>query len=162
MIVENWCLIDVYAGNNESGPVYERLPAKQIDANVYKLLASPGLTLNLAKGDLIRLDGVDLPATVVMRGGNFCIQIYSNEISKDDAAWLEAELKGRMNGALDSMNEGSLACSVPAVNGIGKINELFNEFKRRSGVEWYYSNIYKNFEDPSDETLLNWWVVCEK
>ncbi len=67
-----------------------------------------------------------------------------------------------MNGTLDSMNEGSLACSVPAVNGISKINELFDEFKRRSGVEWYYSNIYKNFEDPADETLLNWWVAYEK
>ncbi|WP_246797613.1 DUF4265 domain-containing protein [Burkholderia perseverans] len=162
MNIENWCLIDVYAGNNESGPVYDRLPAKKIDVDVYELLASPGLTLNLARGDLVRLDGVDLPVTVLMRGGNFCIQIYADEVSKNDISWLEAELKDKMNGTLDSMNEGSLACSVPAVNGISKINELFDEFKRRSGVEWYYSNIYKNFEDPADETLLNWWVAYEK
>ena len=42
--------IRVLAGENTDGPVYETLPARQIDEHVYELLASPGLTLNLARG----------------------------------------------------------------------------------------------------------------
>ncbi|WP_253185474.1 DUF4265 domain-containing protein [Burkholderia plantarii] len=152
------CLINVYAGRNESGPVYEELPARKMEGGVYELLASPGLTLNLAKGDWVRLDGNDHPATVVRRGGNFCIQIYADEMPKEDIEWLERVLIEEVSGTLDGVNGGNLSCSVPAANGLDKINVFFEKFKRRTGIEWYYSNVYKNFEDPSDETLLNWWI----
>ena len=66
--------IRVLAGENTDGPVYETLPARQIDEHVYELLASPGLTLNLARGDIVSIADPLAPAEVLKRGGNFCIQ----------------------------------------------------------------------------------------
>lgn len=152
------CLVNVYAGNNDLGPVYEELPANYIGNDTYELLASPGLTLNLAKGDLIRIDDVNRPATVLKRGGNFCIQIYAKQITRDEIEHLEHCVRRELNGSLDGVNGGNHALSVSSRNGIETINRFFDNFKKRTGIEWYYANIYKNFEHPSDETLLNWWV----
>jgi hypothetical protein len=157
--VENeCCLINVYAGKNDSGPVYEELPAKYIEGDIYKLLASPGLALNLAKGDVIRIGDAGRPADVLERGGNFCIQIYTDEVSNDEIERLRSGVSQELGGSLDGVNGGSLALSVPSSNGVEAINQFFDDFKMRTGIEWYYANIYKNFDDPNDETLLNWWM----
>ncbi|UQO33861.1 DUF4265 domain-containing protein [Burkholderia cepacia] len=66
-------LIHVYAGSSGDAPVHEELPARQVEPGIYELLVSPGLVLNLAKGDLVRIDDPDRPATVLKRGGNYCI-----------------------------------------------------------------------------------------
>lgn len=152
------CLIKVYAGRNDAGPVYEELPAMPLGDGSYKLLSSPGLTLNLAKGDHVRIDEVERPASVLTRGGNFCIQIYAERIEQADIDALDRQVRQQLHGSLDGVNGGNLALSVPAANGIDAINRFFDEFKVRTGIEWYYANVYKNFEDPSDETLLDWWV----
>jgi hypothetical protein len=31
-------------------------------------------------------------------------------------------------------------------------------FRDRTGIQWYYANIYQNLDDDDDETLLNWWL----
>ncbi|RBB31837.1 hypothetical protein DPV79_40220 [Burkholderia reimsis] len=152
------CLVNVYAGHNDAGPVYEELPALSIGDGSYELLSSPGLALNLAKGDLIRIADTDRPATVLRRGGNFCVQIYADEIPRGEVERLEREVGQELAGSLDGVNGGNLALSVPSTNGIEAINRFFDEFKERTGIEWYYANVYKNFEDPSDETLLDWWL----
>lgn len=152
------CLINVYAGRNDAGAVYEQLPAMPIGDGSYELLSSPGLTLNLAKGDCVRIDDVERPAVVLTRGGNFCIQIYADQIEQADLDALERQVHQELRGSLDGVNGGNLALSVPATNGIDAINRFFDAFKARTGIEWYYANVYKNFEDPSDETLLDWWV----
>ncbi|WP_186204446.1 hypothetical protein [Burkholderia gladioli] len=46
----------------------------------------------------------------------------------------------------------------PANNGLEKINLIPDDFTRRTGAAWYFANIYKNFEDPEDETLFDWWI----
>ncbi|MBN3809667.1 DUF4265 domain-containing protein [Paraburkholderia sp. Ac-20347] len=150
-------VIRVYAGHNELGPVYEELQAVQLDDGSCELLASPGLALNLAKGDLVCIDDVSRPAVVLKRGGNFCIQIYADAIPDTEVARLERDVANESGGSLDGINNGNLALTVPSINGLASINKFFDEFKRRTGIEWYYSNVYKNFEDPTDETLLNWW-----
>ncbi|WP_232450448.1 DUF4265 domain-containing protein [Burkholderia ubonensis] len=152
------CFIKVYAGRNDAGPVYEELPAMPTGDGSYELLSSPGLTLNLAKGDRVRIDDTERPAAVLTRGGNFCIQIYADQIAQADVDALERQVHEELHGSLDGVNGGNLALSVPATNGIDTINRFFDAFKARTGVEWYYANVYKNFEDPDDETLLNWWV----
>ncbi|GJH32248.1 hypothetical protein CBA19CS91_05845 [Paraburkholderia hospita] len=97
--VENeCCLINVYAGKNDSGPVYEELPAKYIEGDIYKLLASPGLALNLAKGDVIRIGDAGRPADVLERGGNFCIQIYTDEVSNDEIERLRSGVSQELGG----------------------------------------------------------------
>ncbi|WP_175811357.1 DUF4265 domain-containing protein [Burkholderia contaminans] len=150
-------LVNVYAGHNDQGPVYETLPARLVGDDAYELLASPGLALNLAKGDVIRFGDKTRPVTVLERGGNFCIQIYADEISVDEIKRLERDVQA-LGGSVDGVNGGNVALSVPSSNGVDAINRLFDEFKRRTGIQWYYANIYKNFEDPDDETLLDWWV----
>lgn len=152
------CLIKVYAGRNDAGPVYEELPARPIEDGSYELLSSPGLTLNLAKGDRVRVDDAEQPAVVLARGGNFCIQIYADQIAQVDVDTLERQVRQELHGSLDGVNGGNLALSVPAANGLDHINRFFDAFKARTRIEWYFANVYKNFEDPSDETLLDWWV----
>lgn len=154
----NISLIYVYAGDNELGPVNEEIPAIQLGDNTYELLSSPGLTLNLAKGDVVLIDEKNKPAKVLKRGGNFCIQIYANGLSNDVILSLENGVQEKLGGTLDGVNEGNLSLSVPAKTGIDRLRSFFDEFTAKTGVQWYYGNIYKNFEDPDDETLLYWWT----
>ncbi|RBB35774.1 hypothetical protein DPV79_27550 [Burkholderia reimsis] len=151
-------LIYVYAGNSGDAPVREELPARQVEPGIYELLASPGLTLNLAKGDLVRMDDPDRPATVLKRGGNYCIQIYGDAIPDRDIDRLAHEVESELGGTLDGRYGGSLALSVPSGAGGERIRTVFDGFTARTGLAWYYANIYRNFEDPDDETLLDWWL----
>lgn len=152
-------VIYVYAGRSSDGhPVHEELPAREIAPGDYELLASPGLTLNLAKGDIIRIDDPDRPATVVKRGGNYCIQVYGDTIPRDEIDRLSHEVEIELGGTLDGRYGGSLALSVPSKAGDERIRAVFDGFTERTGLAWYYANIYLNFEDPDDETLLDWWI----
>jgi len=54
------CLINVYAGMNDKGVVYEELPARKLDDNLYELLSSPGLALNMARGDIVSIPDASL------------------------------------------------------------------------------------------------------
>lgn len=150
------CLIKVFV--SDRGPVYEELPAIHKGKYIYELLSSPGLALNLAKGDLVDIEDLNSPAVVIKRGGNFCINIYAGHLAKEKIERLEAEVGELLGGTLDGVCKGTLAFSVSCKNGIEKIESVFNGFKESTGVDWYYSNIYKNFNDLDDDTLLNWWV----
>ncbi|MBA9901913.1 DUF4265 domain-containing protein [Burkholderia cepacia] len=151
-------LIHVYAGSSGDAPVHEELPARQIEPGIYELLASPGLVLNLAKGDLVRMDDPDRPPTVLKRGGNYCIQIYGDAIPDHEIDRLASEVESELSGTLDGRYGGSLALSVPSGAGGERIRTVFDGFTARTGLAWYYANIYRNFEDPDDETLLDWWL----
>ncbi|MCG8296308.1 DUF4265 domain-containing protein [Pseudomonas entomophila] len=154
--VEAFSVIKVFV--SARGPVYEELPALWKGEGVYELLSSPGLALNLAKGDLISIEDPNAPAVVIKRGGNFCINLYADHIDADTLSTLESQVNVLLNGTLDGVYRGNLAFSVPARSGKENIREVFNRFKEATGIEWYYSNIYKNYSDLDDETLLNWWL----
>lgn len=151
-------LIKVFVAMRDNGPVSEELPARRVGPSRYELLASPGLALNLARGDIIEITAPDMPATVIERGGNFCIQIYADEIAPQDLQALEQEVGSQLQGTIDGMYRGNLALTVPASAGMDKICQVFDAFTERTGVQWYFANVYKNFEDVNDETLLNWWL----
>ncbi|KVQ18666.1 DUF4265 domain-containing protein [Burkholderia cepacia] len=151
-------LIYVYAGSSGDAPVHEELPARQVEPGIYELLVSPGLVLNLAKGDLVRIDDPDRPAMVLKRGGNYCIQIYGDAIPDHEIDRLASEVESELSGTLDGRYGGSLALSVPSGAGGERIRTVFDGFTARTGLAWYYANIYRNFEDPDDETLLDWWL----
>lgn len=122
------------------------------------MLSSPGIALNLARGDIVSIKDREAPAVVLQRGGNFCIQIYADAIPQEEIAWLENAVVCELGGTLDGVFEGNLSLAVPARNGMEKINDLFNRFRDRTAIQWYYSNIYKNLDDDEDETLLYWWL----
>ncbi|QHC90174.1 DUF4265 domain-containing protein [Pseudomonas chlororaphis] len=150
-------LIQVYVADDD-GPFFEELPARKIDQDIYELLSSPGIALNLARGDIVSIKDREAPAVVLQRGGNFCIQIYADAIPQEEIAWLENAVACELGGTLDGVFEGNLSLAIPARNGMEKINDVFNRFRDRSATQWYYSNIYKNLDDDEDETLLYWWL----
>ncbi|WP_029526949.1 DUF4265 domain-containing protein [Pseudomonas chlororaphis] len=150
-------LIQVYVADDD-GPFFEELPARKIDQDTYELLSSPGVALNLARGDIVSIKDREAPAVVLQRGGNFCIQIYADAIPQEEIAWLENAVACELGGTLDGVFEGNLSLAIPARNGMEKINDVFNRFRDRTAIQWYYSNIYKNLDDDEDETLLYWWL----
>ncbi|WP_083299505.1 DUF4265 domain-containing protein [Janthinobacterium sp. MP5059B] len=151
--------IRVLADEDTDGTTYETLPARQIDEHVFELLASPGLALNLARGDIVNIADPLSPALVLKRGGNFCIQIYdADAVSQSAVDQLEYDVQKQLGGTMDGQYEGNLIFSVPGHHGIYNVNGPFDAFREATGVEWYFANIYANLDDDNDETLLNWWV----
>ncbi|GGY69094.1 DUF4265 domain-containing protein [Pseudoduganella albidiflava] len=150
-------LIALFVAMRENGPVCEEIPAQSLGGNQYELLSSPGLALNLARGDIVEIKSGTAPATVVRRGGNFCIQIYADELAAAHVAELRENVGEKLHGTLDGSYRGNLALSVPASAGMASICEVFDGFTARTGVPWYFANVYKNFDDAEDETLLDWW-----
>ncbi|ACX86346.1 conserved hypothetical protein [Pectobacterium parmentieri WPP163] len=151
-------LVHIYVANNDDGPVFEQLPVREIEKETYELLSSPGLALNLARGDIFRIKGKHTHPEVLKRGGNFCIHIYADELPPEDITRLEDEVLSQLNGTLDGIFEGNLTLAVPARNGMDKIADILDAFREKTGIEWYFSNIYKNIDDDEDETLLYWWL----
>ncbi|MET3118846.1 hypothetical protein AAKU64_003081 [Undibacterium sp. GrIS 1.8] len=151
-------LIHVYAGESNNLPVFEELPAYNLGGNIYELLSSPGLALNLAKSDVVEIVDTKQPVKVLKRGGNFCIQIYSDNISDQDLSHLEKDVAHVLSGTVDGVYMGNLSLTVPSSAGIENINVFFDSFTKKTGVQWYFGNVYENFEDIQDETLLNWWL----
>jgi len=117
--------IQVFAGNSSDGPVYEELPARHVGATAYELLSSPGLALNMARGDVISIKNKSTHAVVLERGGNFCIHIYADSIPAADIAELEVDVRRELGGTLDGVFEGNLSLAVPASNGMNKIQRGF-------------------------------------
>jgi Domain of unknown function (DUF4265) len=150
--------VNFYAGTANNSPVFEELPVRKIVDNQYELLSSPGLALNLAKGDIVCVFDEHHSPKVLKRGGNFCIQIYSEHISKVALKHFTKTLQSKLNGTLDGKYMGNLAISVPAAAGLASIREFFDAFTEQTGIQWYFGNIYKNLEDANDETLLDWWL----
>jgi hypothetical protein len=126
-------LIRVCAGQNATGLIYEELPAVPIGDGSYELLASPGLALNLANGDRVRIDDAERLAVVLSRGGNFCIQIYADQIAQADVDTLERQVHQELHGSLDGGNGGNLAFSVPAANGLDQINRFLTPSRHEQG-----------------------------
>lgn len=152
-------LIHVYAGEDDSEPIFEELPARRIDEDTYELLSSPGLALNLARGDIVSIRNKNTHAEVLSRGGNFCVQIYEDEdIPQGILSRLEREVAAELGGTLDGINGGNLSLTIPSKNGMDRIRDVFDRFRDQTGIQWYYANIYRNLDDHDDETLLDWWL----
>jgi len=140
--------IRVLAGENTDGPVYETLPARQF-VDVF---------VDLARGDIVSIADPLAPAEVLKRGGNFCIQIYADDVPQEAVDQLERDVQEQLGGTMDGQYKGNLTFSVPGHHGIYSVNGPFDAFRTATGVEWYFANIYVNLDDDDDETLLNWWV----
>lgn len=154
---EGTTLTALFVAMREHGPICEEVPAHSLGGDRYELLSSPGLALNLARGDIVETgDGV-VPATMVERGGNFCIHVYVDDIPAQAVADLERDVGEQLRGTLDGTYRGNLALTVPASAGMPAICRVFDAFTETTGLQWYFANIYLNFEDVEDETLLDWW-----
>ncbi|WP_028546469.1 DUF4265 domain-containing protein [Paenibacillus taiwanensis] len=147
--------IKVLADTSSQVAVLEELPAEYLCDHKFKLCASPGLTLGLAKGDTIRLHPSG-EFELIQHGGNFCIQIYKDQPSKEKIELVESIVKQELSGSLDGFDNGSLAFTAPISNGFRATNHVFNQIRELLESEYYYSNIYKNPYDIEDEELVSW------
>lgn len=148
-------IAQLLAGARTDGsPVYEEVVVESLGLGRFKVMQSPGLVLGVAADDVIEVSS-DRRATVVERGGNLCIQIYT----KGHGAKIEPFVRNRlapMNGRLDGRSEKQLVFTVPARAGLVAVekalSDALGEFPE---AEWYYGNVY----DPVDGvTPLNWWL----
>ncbi|GKT26893.1 DUF4265 domain-containing protein [Acidovorax sp. SUPP3334] len=152
---DNFSIIKILAGHNKNGPVHEELPAKQLDDGAYRLLASPGLVLGLAKNDLISLNQ-EGEARLLRHGGNFCIQIYLENPDQAKISKAAEIIDSKLSGTIDGTGGGVIAFSVPISNGFQKTNDTFDQISSLLGSEYYYTNVYKNLGGINDETLTDW------
>ena len=145
----------LFAGARTDGsPAYEEVVVERLGTGRFKVMQSPGLVLGVAAGDVIDVSE-DRRATVVERGGNLCIQIYT----KGEGAQIEPIVRERLeplNGRLDGRSEQQLVFTVPASAGLAVVESAMTEVVRQfPKAEWYYGNVY----DPVDGvTPLNWWL----
>ena len=77
-VIEVMKSILVYAGKSSLGEdVQESLLVDELATNLFKLRASPGLVMGLAKGDVFKLMGSAEPH-IVERGGKDVVIIYGS------------------------------------------------------------------------------------
>jgi len=146
-------IIRVFAGKNQHGSVYEELPAKKESGGTYLLLASPGLALGLAKGDLIHLNGGH--HELIKHGGNFCIQMYVTNVDRQSLERITGLLRP-ISGTLDGHGNGALAFTVPTSAGFSATNGIFDKIREFLGSDYYYSNIYRDIANTDSEELTEW------
>lgn len=155
---DNFSTLNIYAGKTSSGNTrVEEVLVEYINENIYKLQSAPGLALNLAKGDVFEFFNSDEPVKVIYRGGNFNIHIYEANLTLEDYEDFKSELLDYLEGTIDGLSGNNMAITVPSIQGIQKINSFFINFSQISGNNWSFTNIYRNYEDFEDETLLDWW-----
>ncbi|WP_092746183.1 DUF4265 domain-containing protein [Paracidovorax valerianellae] len=152
---DKYSIIKILAGHHKNGPVHEELPAMPLGDGSYRLPASPGLALGLAKNDLISLNE-EGKAQILKHGGNFCIQIYLKNPDETKISKIAELIDKKLHGSIDGTGGGALSFSIPISNGFEKTNDIFDQVRSIAESEYYYSNIYKNFENPNDETLIYW------
>lgn len=149
--------INLYAGDAANGePVYENLPVLSLSDDRYRLLASPGLVMGVAKDDEIRF----LPETgdfdLLSRGRNLCIQVFLPQESVAEIETLITRVIHDLAGSHDGQTDRQLVFSVPVETGFAAVEQVLNGYVADNpDCEWYYGNVYDN-EDGV--TPLNWWL----
>lgn len=153
--------LSIYVGKDSSGNIVteEVLVIPLSQSNNFKLASAPGLALNLAKSDIFLYRSKDLPVEIIERGGNFNIHIYKAILTLESYENLKYNLLNQLHGSIDGIKDNNLAITVPMKekNSIYIISNFFNNFKEITGNDWCFTNIYKNYENFNDDTLMNWW-----
>lgn len=119
----------------------------------FRLLASPGLVLGIAAGDLFRVNA-SLEPEVVARGGNLCIQVFRSA-GVTEIEPITTPATERIGGWLDGRVAKELVYTIPVSAGFSAVESIFLDVARGfPDIEWHYGNVY----DPIDGvTPLNWW-----
>lgn len=147
------CTIRLVAGKKSTGePVFEQVLAEKLEpADTYRVVASPGLVLGIAAGDVLRVDLSAGEFQIVSRGGNICVQFYGPHALGDSVVDELRSLGARRDGRAPNLT----VISVPATHGFDELEKVLNQaVARNPDAEWYYGNVY----DAEDGvTPLNWW-----
>ncbi|MGW4790124.1 DUF4265 domain-containing protein [Streptomyces sp. NPDC004230] len=145
--------IRLVAGTKTSGePVLEEVLVERLPAPGHvRVLASPGLVLDVAADDVLKVDE-NHEFSTVMRGGNLAIQVYGPHSAADS---IEPEISA-IGGRIDGRARNLTVFTVPASVGFPAVEKVLNSLvNRHAGVEWYYGNVY---DKDDGVTSLNWWL----
>jgi hypothetical protein len=144
--------VSLVAGHASSGrPVLEEVLVDRLDADVYRIVATPGLVLGVAAGDTIRVQP-DTGFTLLERGRNLAIQVYGPHELADEVVtdvWA-------LGGSLDGRAKGLTVFTIPVDATFPRVEAIFDGLAaRHPEVEWYFGNVY---DETDGVTPLNWWL----
>ena len=114
--------INLVAGQKTSGElVLEEVLVTREGAGRFRIEATPGLVLGVARGDVIVID-TERSFTVVERGGNLAIHVYGPHHLVDEVT----EAVRALGGSLDGHAPGLTAFTVPVAAGFVAVETLFD------------------------------------
>ncbi|WP_178106707.1 DUF4265 domain-containing protein [Pseudomonas mangiferae] len=124
--------IKIYAEKTSNGNILrEEVPVEKLSNDSYELLASPGLALNLAKGDRFRFVDENTPVEVLQRSGNLCIQFFSDAIPVAAIRSIERRVAEELNGTVDGYTERNVVITVSVELGFPTIEQVVGELAIR-------------------------------
>jgi len=144
--------IDLAAGQKTSRePVLEEILVTREGRERYRVEASPGLLLGLARGDLIEVDPEERSFVVLEPGGNVAGHVYGPH----DVAAQVPEAVHALGGSLDGRTKDLTVFTLPVTVGFPAIESVFADLAPTDErIEWYFGIVY----DPADGvTPLGWW-----
>ena len=143
------------AGNDRQEPVLESTPAGEERAGEWLLLATPGLVQGCAAGDVVRVEA-DGAFTVLHRGGNVSINVYSDETTDmRRSLTLLTGLIASLGGAVEAPDDlRFLVVTCPVSVGFPAIEATMSRWESTGrGPGWCYGNVYDDNGAP-----LDWWI----
>jgi len=145
--------ITLLAGHKKSGdPVHEELLVDRLSASHVRLVATPGLLLGVAAGDVLELHGSG-GYTIIERGGNLGVQVFGDASAVDHAL---AEALDGLDYRVDGRTPKLTVLTLPVAQGFPAVEKGLNGLCHNvPGSEWYFGNVYDNDDGV---TPLNWWV----
>ncbi|WP_461024347.1 DUF4265 domain-containing protein [Thalassiella azotivora] len=138
------------AGSDPAQPVREQVSVEPLGSGRYRVLATPGLVMGTAAGDVVEVAPDGTP-NVLERGGNVAVQLYAADVASDELTPALVALGGRLDGRIpDTLS----VYTVPAAVGFPAIQAVLEWLGRRHpDAEWEFGNVWA--EDGV--TPLDWW-----
>ncbi|SEP03920.1 DUF4265 domain-containing protein [Actinacidiphila rubida] len=134
--------IRLLAGHAAAGqPVFEVLPARLVQSDLFELMGSPGMVLGCAAGDVLRIAD-DGQFEVVEQGANWCIQAAGlAHVSPESFAALRdavGELAGMAEAPADLR---FVVVTVGRAAGLPAIERVMDTWAAgNNGAEWWFGN----------------------
>jgi hypothetical protein len=144
-------VIHLEAARKRSGePVIEEVLVDSLSGNKYRVVATPGLVLGVAAGDVINVDHAEKTFAVMTRGGNLAIHLYGPQ----DTVNRYVDDFDKLGGVVDGRAHSLTVLTVPVASGWDAVEGLLNSISQQDpDVRWYYGNVY----GEDGETPLGWW-----
>lgn len=134
----------------------EDVEALELGDDDYRLAVTPMLADDMAKSDIVRIQGTD--STVLVRGNFFGVQIFGNVLNDPEVRRaVESELLDIDGASVDEVviddRAPNLSASIPVRVGVLQTEQALDDLVSPYRLEWILTNVYA--EDGVTE--LGWW-----
>lgn len=146
--------VRLLAAKKTSGePVFEQVLVEALEGfGEFRLIATPGLVLGVAAGDILKVDHGTGLFEIVSRGGNLSVHLYGSKSACDLLLPKIEALGGRLDGHTSNL----WIFTLPAAGGFTELEKILNfVIEKHPEAEWYYGNVY---DERDGVTPLNWWL----